>query len=83
MCSQFNIEDGRQKKQYFHQIVLHYFKKGKSTTEMQKKKRMRAVYGEGAVTNQMCQKLFVKFRAGDFSLDDVPWSGRPVEVDSN
>ena len=31
----------------------------------------------------MCQKWLVKFCAGDFSLDDAPWSGRPVEVDSN
>ena len=30
----------------------------------------------------MCQKWFVKFCAGDFSLDDAPRSGRPVEVDS-
>ena len=41
------------------------------------------MYGEGAVTDQTCQKWFVKFRAGDFSLDDAPWSGRPVEVDSD
>ena len=39
------------------------------------------MYGEGAVTDQTCQNWFVKFRAGDFSLDDAPWSGRPVEVD--
>ena len=25
----------------------------------------------------------MKFRAGDFSLDDAPWSGRQVEVDSD
>ena len=25
----------------------------------------------------------MKFHAGDFSLDDAPQSGRPVEVDSN
>ena len=25
-------------------------------------------------------KWFVKFRAGDFSLDNAPWSGRPLEV---
>ena len=41
------------------------------------------MYGEGAVTGQMCQKWFVKFCAGDFSLEDAPWPGRPVEVDSN
>ena len=41
------------------------------------------VYGEGAVTDQMCQKWFGKFHSGDFSLDDAPWSPRPVEVDSD
>ena len=39
------------------------------------------MFGEGAVTDQTCQNWFVKFCAGDFSLDDAPWSGRPVEVD--
>ena len=31
----------------------------------------------------MCQKWFAKFHAEDFSLDNAPWSGRPVEVDSD
>ena len=31
----------------------------------------------------MYHKLFVKFCAGDFSLDNVPRLGTPVEVDSN
>ena len=35
------------------------------------KKRL-AQYGRGAVTDQMCQKWFAKFGAGDFSLDDAP-----------
>ena len=67
--------------QHFQHIMLYYFKKGKNATEMQKK--ICAVYGEGAVTDWTCQKWFAKFRAGDFSLDDAPWSGRPVEVDSD
>ena len=41
------------------------------------------MYGEGAVTDQTCQKWFGKFHAGDFSLDDAPQSVRPVEVDSD
>ena len=77
MDSHFNIEDGR-KKQHFWHIMLYYFKKGKNTTEMQKK--IFAVCGEGAVTDQ---KWFAKFRAGDFSQDDAPQSCRPVEVDSD
>ena len=61
--------------------MLYYFKKGKNITEMQKK--ICAVYGEGAVTAQICQKYSVKFYAGDFSLDNAPQSGGPVEVDSH
>ena len=40
------------------------------------------MYGDGAVTDRMYQKRFLKFRAGDFLLDDFPWSGRPGEADS-
>ena len=39
------------------------------------------MYGKGAVTDQMCQKWFVKFHTGDFSLDNAPRSGGPVEID--
>ena len=62
--------------------MLNYFKKGKNATEMQEK--TCAVSGEGVVTDGICQKWFVKFHAGDFSLDDdAPRSGGPVEVGSN
>ena len=65
--------------QHIQHIMLYYFKKGKSTTETHKEDC--AVCGEGAVTDQTCQKWFAKFHAGDFSLDDAPQSGRLVEVD--
>ena len=45
--------------QHFWHIILYYFKKGKNTTEMQEK--ICTMYGEGAVTDRMCQKWFVKF----------------------
>ena len=61
--------------------MLYYFKKSKNATETQRK--ICAVYGEGAVIDRMYPKWFVKFHAGDFSLDSAPWSGRPVEADSN
>ena len=67
--------------QHFQHIMLHYFKKGKDAMEMQKEK-ISAVYGEGAVTDQTCQKQSAKFHAGHFSLDDAPWSSRLVELDS-
>ena len=40
--------------------MLYYFKKGKNATEMQKRPNC-AVYGEGAVTDRLYQKRFVKF----------------------
>ena len=39
--------------------MLYNFRKGKNATEMQTK--LGAAYREGAVTDQMCQKSFVKF----------------------
>ena len=57
------------------------FRKSKNATETPKK--ICAVYGEGAVTDQTCQKWFAKFRARDFLLNDASWLGRLVEVDSN
>ena len=63
--------------------MLCTFKKGKNTKKQHTQKKICAVYGEGAVTDQMCQNWFAKFHAGDFSLDDASRLGRPVEVDSN
>ena len=66
---------------FLQHVMFFYFKEGKNVTETQKK--ICVVYREGAATDQMCQKWFVKFYAGDFSLDNAPWSGRPVEIDSD
>ena len=62
--------------QHFWHIVFYYFKKGKNAIEMQKK---CAVYEEDAVTDLKRQKWFVKFHAGDFSLDNVPQSVHPLK----
>ena len=51
--------------------------------QLKKNKKVCAVYGEGAVTDGKGQKWFVKFHAGDFSLEDALWSGRPTEEDSD
>ena len=61
--------------------MLYYFKKVKITTETQN--NFCTVYGEGAVTDWMCQKWFEKFRVRYFLLDSVPWSGKAVEDDSD
>ena len=46
-------------------------------------KKICAVYGEGAVTDQTCQKWFADFHAGDFSLDNAPRWSKQVEIDSD
>ena len=63
--------------EHFQCIFFCYFKKGKNANEMQKE--ICAVYREGAVTDGTCQKWFVKFCAGDFSLDDASQYGRATE----
>ena len=80
LWSHFNIEDGSSM-QHFQHVMLYYFKKGKNAAELQR--TICAVYREGAVTDWLCQKWCAKFCAGDFSLDDSPRSGRPVEIDSD
>ena len=64
--------------QHFQPMMLHYFKNGTNTTERQIK--MCAVYGEGGVTDHMCQKWLAKVLAGDFSLEDAPWSVDQVKL---
>ena len=70
MCSHFNIEEGRKDATFLAYYAL-LFQESEKATETQKK--ICAVYGEGAVTDSTCQKWFVKFCAGDFSLDDAWW----------
>ena len=78
LCSHFNIEDGKN----IHFSILCFIRsRNKNTTKIQKK--VCAVPGDGAVTDPTCRKWFVKFRDGDFSLEDAPQLGRPVEVDSD
>ena len=52
-CAAILILEMEENMQHFWHIVLYYFRKGKNTTEMQKKKKICAVCGEGAVTDRM------------------------------
>ena len=57
-CVAILILKMEEKKQHFWPIML-YFKKGKNATEMQKK--ICAMYGEGAATDQTCQSGLQSF----------------------
>ena len=59
-CAAILILKMEESPQHFHNIMLYYFKKDKNT-EPKKKKKASEVYGEGAVTDRMCPKWFVKF----------------------
>ena len=58
MCVAILILKLEENTQYFQYIMLYDFKKGKNNCNA---KKICAVYGEGAVTDQICQKWFVKF----------------------
>ena len=79
LCVAISILKMEENKQHFWYVMPYYCKKGNWNTQ----KKICAEYGESAGTDQICQKWFAKFHAGDFLLDDAPWSSRPVEVDSN
>ena len=64
-------------------ILAYYALLRKIKAQLKPSKKIFAVYGEGAVTDQMCQKWFAKFCARDFLLDNAPPLGGPVEVDSD
>ena len=81
LCSHFNIE-GRRKYNIFGILCFIISRKVKTQLKHTHTK-VCAVYGEDAATDRTCPKWFVKFYAGDFSLDDAPALGRSVEVDSN
>ena len=60
-CAVLLILEVEENKQHFWRILLYYCREGKNATEMQKKKKICAVYWEGSVTDQTCQKWFEKF----------------------
>ncbi|XP_026823949.1 histone-lysine N-methyltransferase SETMAR-like [Ooceraea biroi] len=69
-----------QNKQYFRYLMLFYFHKRKNAT--QTKEKIRAVYGEDAVSERVCQNRFVEFRASD-TCEDGKRSGRPLVADDD
>ena len=69
------------KNEHFRHILLFYLRKGKDAA--QDTKKLRDVYGEGALKDRQCRNWLDKFRSGDFSLKDEQRSGRPNEVDDD
>ena len=59
-------------KHHLSSLFFIISRKVKAQLKCKKKKKNYVVFGEGAMTDPMCQKWFVKFHAGDFSLKDAP-----------
>ena len=63
--------------------MLCFITSRKVKTQMKHNRKVCGVCGEGAVTDRMCPKWFVKLCAGDFSLGCAPRSCSPVEIDDD
>ena len=66
-----------EKKQRFWHIMPYYFKKGK--TQLKCETKLCSVWKRCCDWSNMSKVIC----AGDFSLDDAAWLGRPVEIDSD
>ena len=62
--------------------MLYYFKIGKNTTEMQKKKGFLQCMEKALRMIKHVKSGLRSFHAGNFLLDDAPQLGRPGEVNS-
>ena len=69
------------KNEHFRHILLFHFRKGKNAAQTTKK--LRDVYGEGALKDRQCRNWFDKFRSRDFSIKDEQHSDLPNEVDDD
>ena len=73
LCSYFNNEDGREKKQHFRHILIYYFKKGKNATEMQNKIL--------CIEKVLWQIEYVKSGLLSFALEIPRWMTPQGQVD--
>ena len=82
LCSHFNTEDGRK-----YATLSAYMSSYSRKVKMQQKCKKTFVQCMEKIQCLIkCVKAVCevsKFRTRDFSLDDAPRSGRPLEVDSD
>lgn len=68
-------------KREIHLLLLHEFRIGTNATEAAN--RICQTMGEEVANPRTARTWFARFRNGEFNLDELPRSGRPVEVDLN
>ena len=60
-------------------LLLHEFRLGHKTTEAAN--NICSTMGEDVLSTRTAQHWFNRFKNGNLELDDLPRSGRPLEVD--
>ena len=60
-------------------LLLHEFRLGHKATEAAN--NICNTMGEDVLSTRTAQRWFNRFKNGNFELDDLPRSGRPMELD--
>jgi transposase len=60
-------------------LLLHEFRLGRKATEATS--NICSTMGKGAVSVRTAQHWFHRFKDSNFELDDLPHTGRPLQVD--
>jgi len=63
--------------------VCIYYEYKLSHSAAEATRNIMKVWGEDSVTERTVQRWFVRFRAGDFNLEDKPREGRPTGIDND
>ena len=61
-------------KVFLRGVLFHHFNMKKTAAESHR--ILMEVYGEHALTQRTCQKLFARFKSGEFGLEDEERPGR-------
>ena len=70
------------KKQHFRHLLFFAFHRGQKAAKAARGD-ICMVYGEGVIGESTARKWFVKFKNGNFDIDDTARSGRPPEFDED
>lgn len=63
---------------HFRHCLLYEFQQKHSAADAHR--HLSVVFGEDTPSKRQCDRWFAKFSSGDFSLEDEPRSGRPLEL---